>query len=313
MNRSKVLLIAYDGSICADEALDDLCRAGLPAEADALVVSVSEIWMLEQPEEEELHREKGEIVATTPWRVHARAGIEEARSRAATAAHRIGRRFPGWKVSTKVYANSPAWGVLTAAREIHPDLIVLGPHSHSLLGRLILGSVSRKVLAEARCSVRIGRHHPSVDGAPIRIIIGADGTPDSEAAVEEVARRTWPAGSAVRIIAVRPSPEILIPPFGPYVARPLFESIDHQRELLEAAAEAGAKLLRATGIPVTAEVIEGTPGMELLESAREWGADSIFVGARGHRPLERLLLGSVSAMVAARSECSVEVVRSPTW
>jgi nucleotide-binding universal stress UspA family protein len=33
------------------------------------------------------------------------------------------------------------------------------------------------------------------------------------------------------------------------------------------------------------------------------------LGARGHGPRERLLLGSVSSAVAARAGCSVEVVR----
>ena len=47
----------------------------------------------------------------------------------------------------------------------------------------------------------------------------------------------------------------------------------------------------------------------LLEEAERWGADCIFVGARGLNRLERLLLGSVSTAVAARARCSVEVVR----
>ncbi len=35
MNERMRVLIAYDGSSCADEALEDLPRAGLPREADA--------------------------------------------------------------------------------------------------------------------------------------------------------------------------------------------------------------------------------------------------------------------------------------
>jgi nucleotide-binding universal stress UspA family protein len=68
--------------------------------------------------------------------------------------------------------------------------------------------------------------------------------------------------------------------------------------------------LRAAGLAVTAEVKDGAPVPVLLDAAREWGADAIFVGAQGHRFLERVLLGSVSAAVAARAHCSVEVVRT---
>jgi len=39
------ILIAYDGSSCADSALEDLRRAGLPRVAEAAVLSVSELWM----------------------------------------------------------------------------------------------------------------------------------------------------------------------------------------------------------------------------------------------------------------------------
>lgn len=39
------VLIAYDGSESAGTAIDGLRRAGLPIEADALVVSVAEVWL----------------------------------------------------------------------------------------------------------------------------------------------------------------------------------------------------------------------------------------------------------------------------
>ena len=68
------LLIAYDGSRCAESAIDDLRRAGLPAEGEATVISVAEVWlppansteaihMTDDPYIEKMierHREKGE-------------------------------------------------------------------------------------------------------------------------------------------------------------------------------------------------------------------------------------------------------------
>src|SRR6185503_17270857 len=43
------ILIGYDGSLCADAALDDLGRAGLPQSAEAQIVSVAEIWLPPPP------------------------------------------------------------------------------------------------------------------------------------------------------------------------------------------------------------------------------------------------------------------------
>ena len=39
------LLIAYDGSECADSAIDGLRQAGLPDEADAVVISAADVFV----------------------------------------------------------------------------------------------------------------------------------------------------------------------------------------------------------------------------------------------------------------------------
>ena len=39
------ILIGYDGSESADAALKDLTRAGLPSEADVLVMSLADVFL----------------------------------------------------------------------------------------------------------------------------------------------------------------------------------------------------------------------------------------------------------------------------
>jgi nucleotide-binding universal stress UspA family protein len=75
------------------------------------------------------------------------------------------------------------------------------------------------------------------------------------------------------------------------------------------AVEAVANEVRSAGLVPTTVVEEGDPKRFLVEEAERWKADCIFVGAKGHSGLERFLLGSVSAAVATRAHCSVEVVR----
>ena len=43
------ILIGYDGSLCADAALDDLARAGLPEVAETQILSVAEVWLPPPP------------------------------------------------------------------------------------------------------------------------------------------------------------------------------------------------------------------------------------------------------------------------
>ena len=45
------ILIAYDGSIGADAVLFDMRRAGLPQEAEALVITVADVWTFTPPSE----------------------------------------------------------------------------------------------------------------------------------------------------------------------------------------------------------------------------------------------------------------------
>ena len=69
-------------------------------------------------------------------------------------------------------------------------------------------------------------------------------------------------------------------------------------------------MLDHTQLIVTHVLREGDPKHELPKAAEEWGADCIFVGSTGFsNRFERFVLGSVSAAVAARAHCSVEVVR----
>jgi nucleotide-binding universal stress UspA family protein len=69
--------------------------------------------------------------------------------------------------------------------------------------------------------------------------------------------------------------------------------------------------LQAAGLAVSSDVKEGDPKRVLPDIAAQWEADCLVVGARGLSRIQRFFLGSVSAAVAARAYCSVEVIRLP--
>jgi nucleotide-binding universal stress UspA family protein len=283
------ILIAYDGSSCADLALEDLRRASLPRVAEAVVLSVSELWM---PVVESVGAGEVRIVGALP------VSLDKAESLAQTACERVQSYFPDWTVKAEARLGAPATVVIEKADEWRPDLIVVGSHGRSALGRFMLGSVSQKVVTEAHCSARVARGRGSGPQAPARLLIGVDGSPDAEAAVTTVATRAWPAGSKARVVIAIND-----------VVSEVIDQIEGGRAWIHETREAAGARLRAAGLTVSSPIRKGAPKSVLPAEAASWGADCIFVGARGLSRFERFRLGSVSAATAARAHCSVEVVR----
>jgi nucleotide-binding universal stress UspA family protein len=292
------ILIAYDGSDGAESAIDDLKRAGLPRRVEAIVLTIAE----------ELIPAPTSIggVETT----FAKSLLEEEKDSLALARRarsRIQQLFPGWEILAEAGIGSPGSEIITMADEWRPDLIVVGPRGRTALGRMFFGSVSQKVVNEARCSVRVARGRIVEPDVPARIIVGVDGSEEADAAVEEIASRDWPDGSEVRVVN---SAWTIPSASDPGTAVNLAEWIAQETDRVNKVVEGAADKLGSAGLKVSIVVKEREPKALLCSEAEDLMADCIFVGARGMGRLERFLIGSVSSGVAARAHCSVEVVRA---
>jgi nucleotide-binding universal stress UspA family protein len=315
MNEKMKILIAYDGSDCANSALDDLRKAGLPPDAETLILSVAEVWLPPPPpssyEIVEAAREAQSPADLQKEYLKGSRAVSDARALALRAKERLQNNFPGWQIGMEASYGSPAWELILKADQWKPDLIIVGSQGRSALGRFVMGSVSQKVLTEARCSVRVARGRIEVEDSPARIIVGVDGSPGSEAAVQAVAARQWPSGSEARVIIVEdPLVPTMIGNLIPNVAKWIEEGNRGEVDWMQKLAELATEQLRSSELSVSSVVLSGDPKRVMVEEAEKWGADSIFVGSTGFsNRFERFLLGSVSAAVAARAHCSVEVVR----
>jgi nucleotide-binding universal stress UspA family protein len=298
MSEPMKILIGYDGSDCSEAALEDLKRAGLPRDAHATVVSIAEIW---------LPTPRSFGMVETHFKEESPDPFEKADALARQAGERLRSSFHNWDVKTDVLAGSPARVLIEKADEWKPDLIVVGSHGRSGLERLLLGSVSQKVLSEADCSVRIARGRKVESQKPVRIVIGVDGSPGSGSAVESVAHRWWSAGSEVLAITT----DFVTPAVtSARMVGPLIQWIEEERERIRLSIARAKEMLVHSGLSFSSLVEAGDPKEMLCAQAESWKADCIFVGAKSQSRIDRFLLGSVSAAVAARAHCSVEVVRS---
>ncbi|MBL9031851.1 MAG: universal stress protein [Phycisphaerae bacterium] len=342
------ILLAYDGSDHADAAIRDLLLAGLPSSARVLVLSVADAWLPEPAQS------GGKADAVLPGLNEIRAAVARQvgaqRELAEAGAARLRALFPGWTVTADACADSPAGAIIRRAEGEgggvdgsggRADLTVLGSRGRGAIRRALLGSVAQKVMHGLRGSLRIARGHAAsgadaaIDpGRPPRIVVGVDGSPDSDAMVEAVAARYWPVGTRVLVACyaqgvagLEHSGAATISGFGGggVWSGDVAGAGGPLDSWAARTAERAATRIRACrpGVSVSTIVRSADPTYALVDEAANWGghagatagqagqgigADCIFVGARGVRGLERLLLGSVSSAVAMSAPCSVEIV-----
>jgi len=311
------VLIGYDGSQSADAALVDLQRAGLPKEAEALIVSVADGMMVPETSAYELAGEALMSRRVTAGLLYAQKQTErmlkEAKDFASHARDQVRSYFPHWSIRTETLAGSAAFELISKANEWRPDLVVVGSHGRSAVSRFVLGSVSKKVVTDSGHSIRVSRGNVERDvNEPPKVVIGVDGSTEAEQAIRTVGSRVWPHGTEVRIVTVDES----VTPRGMAHVLPLpAEMIGSSNEgsFLKAKqmAEWAAEELGVIGLKVSVVQEKGDPRRVLIEQARAWDADSIFVGGRRFSSaFERLQLGSVATALVTKAHCSVEVARS---
>jgi len=146
----------------------------------------------------------------------------------------------------------------------------------------------------------------------MKILLAVDGSPCSDAAVEEVSRRPWPEGSSIKVLTTFEPPSAPTPE-GWALPINYFEEMDLAlRKQAENVVERAIEKLKSTlknTVAVDAKILPGAPRSVILDEAEDWRADLIVVGSHGYRAWERFLLGSVSQSVVSHAKCSVEVVR----
>jgi len=141
------------------------------------------------------------------------------------------------------------------------------------------------------------------------IVVGADGSPSAQAAIEYALHDAERHGREVRIVAVAQIPHYWADGYT-LTAMPDPEEIawgmrTAARLQLEEVRRAHPEL---AVVPVTVEAATGAPGPVLVEVAR--GADLLVLGHRGRGAVRSALLGSVGLHCALHAGCPVTIVRA---
>jgi nucleotide-binding universal stress UspA family protein len=274
-----------------------------------------------------------DVAMKLPWpdsvRVHGvvalRAGYAALRSReldaaldaslrhaADSARALLGSRWEGAEVT--ILDEAPLDAILGEARRTRADVIALGWRGHGRFQRLLAGSVSRAVAANADCSVLVARTAPA---SVTRFVIGYDGGPNSRRAVSLLSRLEPGRGNrAVLVKVVEPADKLparaaRLPSGVRATLRQELAALNARRcEAAQAELDTAAGRLKTSGWSTETEIRTGYPLPVLLSATRAHRADVLVVGAREAGGVKRALLGSVAEGALNSSRLPVLLVRS---
>lgn len=198
---------------------------------------------------------------------------------------------------------SPFDGVARRVEEIRPDLLVMGTHGRTGLDRLVMGSVTEKVLRHVAVNVLTLNKKSSVVRAAHafeRILVPVDFSDFSRRALA-AAQALRVEGGRIRVVHVVASP--IHPSLYAGGITRLFQLDPGMPGRIGGNLESWLEGARAE-----IDVREGDVFTELMDVAEENGSQLIVMGTRGLTGLDHLLMGSVTEKVVRRSSIPVLTV-----
>jgi len=134
------ILVGYDGSQEAEKAVEVGLAMASTLDSKIKVLAVA------QPSE-------------PPTAVELQAVVDDAREHYDNALRRIANsaRENGIRIETAIAVGHPAEQIIRQAEQGHVDLIIVGRRGISTFAKIIIGSVSERVLRYAPCPVLVTR------------------------------------------------------------------------------------------------------------------------------------------------------------
>lgn len=179
---------------------------------------------------------------------------------------------PLHRVKAKLVKGDPSRCLLAEIARSEATLVAVGSHGLSRAAGVALGSVATHLLHEAPCTVLVVRGPVEVGRWPQTIVVGVDGSADSERALDVARAVAARFGAEVRVVTATRG----------------HVDVDAARRIAPELEEHDARALDALGVAAEA-------------------ADLLVLGSRGLQGMKAL--GSVSERAAHRVACSALIVR----
>ncbi|MFC0865561.1 universal stress protein [Sphaerimonospora cavernae] len=185
----------------------------------------------------------------------------------------------------------------------HAIELVVGSRGLGGFTGMLLGSVSMHVAGHVDAPVVVVRPGPTdVRG---EIVVGFDGSPESEAALAYAFEEAGLRGCRLRVVYGWQLPVHI---YAPEIAYDMDEMRQAQADFVTGRITAWRE--KYPGVETVPATVSAHPVTALVDASAE--ADLLVVGSRGRGAVRSFVLGSVSRAVLHHARCPVAVVRSKT-
>ncbi len=179
--------------------------------------------------------------------------------------------------------------IIDEAVKNNAELIIMGRHGRTGITRIMMGSVTAKVIGDAPCKVLVVPRFSRISLE--KILVPTDGSIYSDLAVREAISIAKRIGSSLIALSVYKR--------------------DANFELAEATIGIVKELAEKEGVKVEALTLKGEPHEVIVNTVEKKNAGFMVVGSHGRSGIERLLMGSVTERVIGHAGCPILVVRKP--
>ena len=220
----------------------------------------------------------------------------------------VGDQLVEWEPMVTV--GKPADEISRAVEEKNIDLVITATRGRSGFKRLILGSITERLMRTLTCPLLIvcntGKEAGDAAEKPIRlqkILVGCDFSMDSDQAFEHGLSLAQEFEAELHLA------HVIEPPAQPnliHVETVISGEIqeDHRNLLIEKLKEM-VPAEAANWCTPQITIMEGQPFHELVKYADTRDIDMIVLGVRGHGLVKTLFLGSTTDRVVRNSTCPV--------
>jgi nucleotide-binding universal stress UspA family protein len=284
MGKYKKILVAVDGSESSMNALRESFKLATNEKSWITVLSVAPPY-------------EGDLATTAIGNIQ--KALKEPCEKALLEAEKIAKKEKVL-IKTACEEGKPYERIIDLAEAENCDLIILGRKGMSRIERVLMGSVTVRVIGHSHIDVLVVPEDTKIGWK--NIFLSTDGSKYSEAATNRTIDFAKSYGGEIKVVSVVDvTEEFMAQAPG---------AVDGLIKKAKGFVKDVKKKAEAQGLKTETFVREGEPFKVITNLAKEYDSNVIVVGSHGRSGFKRLLIGNVAEKIIGYAPCPVLVVKA---